>query len=591
VTLYPLLPLATCIVTAALAALILARDASRKANRLAALLVGGGSLWSGCQVLWSTQSDPAVVLALVKASALGWVWTGPLVLHLFLEITGEPMPRLRRCLPPLYAVSGLLLLASWFTPWIFTGVVESRWGWTWRLGRASVPFYAHTVGCVVLALRVAGRACRSSASPAERDQARWVSIGIFVPLVLASATDVLLPLAGVQVPSLGAASYAILAATTLWTFHRFGYSLLAAGDFASEILDTLPDGVALLRLDGAVWSANGAVARLLECPGRRLAGLRLAERLSEPIDLASERPEQRCDLATFAGRRVPVAVAAHPLRDRRGAPLGVVLVLRDLAEVVSLRERLLLSGRLAAVGELAAGIAHEINNPLAFVRANLSMLRQHWDSIAIGLEKDDDDAVAALLAEGEELVEESLEGVDRAVAIVRDVRGLAHGGGPRRDPANLHALIEGVLRMAVPQLRERIRVERHWGAIVPVRCAAQQLQQVFLNLLLNAAHAIGESGTIRIATELDGPERVVVHVEDDGGGIAPEHLERIFDPFFTTKAVGEGLGLGLGIAHGIVRSHGGEIRVESQLGRGTRFSVHLPVDADTIAAPAKAPGA
>jgi signal transduction histidine kinase len=139
--------------------------------------------------------------------------------------------------------------------------------------------------------------------------------------------------------------------------------------------------------------------------------------------------------------------------------------------------------------------------------------------------------------------------------------------------------------MASPQLRERIRIERSYGAIQPVRGAPQELQQVFLNLVLNAAQAIGDAGTIRIATELDG-DCVVVHVEDDGCGIAPEHLERIFDPFFTTKPVGEGSGLGLGIAHGIVRSHGGEIAVASREGGGSRFSVLLPIAADTLVPPA-----
>jgi signal transduction histidine kinase len=112
-----------------------------------------------------------------------------------------------------------------------------------------------------------------------------------------------------------------------------------------------------------------------------------------------------------------------------------------------------------------------------------------------------------------------------------------------------------------------------------VRCAPQELQQVFLNLVLNAAQATRERGTIRISTRLDG-QQAVVRVEDDGCGIAPEHLDRIFDPFFTTKPVGEGTGLGLGIAHGIVRSHGGEIRVASRPGEGSRFDVHLPIDAD-----------
>jgi len=169
---------------------------------------------------------------------------------------------------------------------------------------------------------------------------------------------------------------------------------------------------------------------------------------------------------------------------------------------------------------------------------------------------------------------------------VRDVRGLARGGGGRRELADLRSLVDGVLRMAAPQLRERIRVERRFEATAPVRCAPQELQQVFLNLVLNAAQAIAERGTIRIATERQ-DDQVVVHVDDDGCGISPEHLDRIFDPFFTTKAAGEGSGLGLGIAHGIVRSHGGEIRVESQPGRGSRFSVHLPIDADTLAAPSE----
>jgi PAS domain S-box-containing protein len=372
----------------------------------------------------------------------------------------------------------------------------------------------------------------------------------------------------------------------LWTVRRFGYSLLAPGDFASEILDALPDGVALLRLDGSVRGANAAMTRVLGCTASELVGLPMGERLSEPLDLEGDGREQRCELSTSAGGRLPVAVASRLLCDRRGSPLGLVLVLRDLTEVAALRDRLLLSGRLAAVGELAAGIAHEINNPLAFVRANLSMLRQHWGSLAVELEKAGaGDACAALVAEGEEIVDESLEGVNRAVAIVRDVRGLARGGSERSELADLHGLIDGVLRIAAPQLRERIRIERSYGAIRPVRGAPQELQQVFLNLVLNAAQAFDEAGTIRIATELEG-DCVVVRVEDDGCGIAAEHLPRVFDPFFTTKPVGEGSGLGLGIAHGIVRSHGGEICVESRVGGGSRFSVLLPIAADTLTPPA-----
>src|SRR3990172_2335591 len=228
---YLLVPLTTCLVTGALAAAILSRDTAQPVNRLAALLVGSATVWSFFEVLWNTQTDPAVALLLVKASAFGWVWIGPLTLHLFLELTGEGMPLARRSLHYLYV-------------------------------------------------------------------------------------------AGVRVPRFGAAACAVQAGVILWTFRRFGYSLLAPGDFASEILETLPDGVALLRLDGAVRGASGAMARLLGQPVRSLVGVGLGERLSEPIDFAGGGEERRCELLASDGRRVPVAVATRLLRDKRGSPLG-----------------------------------------------------------------------------------------------------------------------------------------------------------------------------------------------------------------------------------------------------------------------------
>jgi signal transduction histidine kinase len=234
------------------------------------------------------------------------------------------------------------------------------------------------------------------------------------------------------------------------------------------------------------------------------------------------------------------------------------------------------------VGELAAGIAHEINNPLAFVRSNLALLREHWSELAGQLAKlAGRSAAADVVAEGEELLEESLEGVDRASAIVRDVRGLAHGGRAEKQAADLGELLRGVLRIAAPQLRGNARVETRLSDVPPVWGAPHELQQVFLNLVLNAIQAIGDEGHVWISTECDG-RFVVTTVADDGCGIAPEIFDRIFDPFFTTKPVGEGSGLGLGIAHGIVQGHGGHLSVASEAGRGTRFRVHLPMAPDTL---------
>ncbi len=581
---YVLIPLVSCLVAAMLASAILTRSQADSRNRLAALVVGGASFWAFCEVLWNIGSDEASVLRLVRASTLGWVFIGPLMLHLFLSLTGGAAPRTRRALPAFYGIGAVFLLIDWTTPWMHPSVERTSWGWGYSLGPAYPAYIAFTMATVVLALWFALPAYRRSASPGEREQATWVMIGLFAPLSIATMTDGVLPFLGVQVPRLGTATFAVLGGTICWSFFRYGYSLLAPGDFAREILDTLPDGVAMLRLDGSVRSANGAMAKLLECSPDELPGLRLSNHLELPETLfePAATSDRKCELRSFSGNRTPVAVASTPLRDRQGSTLGHVLVMRDLAEITSLRHGLLLSGRLAAVGELAAGIAHEINNPLAFAKANLALLREHWKGVLDSASHPAGEVdVADLLSEGGELIEESLEGVERATAIVRDVRGLAHAGNRRRELTDLNALLDGVLRMAAPQLRQHATVQKSWGELPPITCVPQEIQQVFLNVVLNAGQAIGTSGSIRLLSRVEG-EQVVVDVEDDGDGIAPEIIEKIFDPFFTTKPVGEGTGLGLSIAYGIIRNHGGEITVTSEVGRRTCFSVRLPADEDTI---------
>ena len=381
----------------------------------------------------------------------------------------------------------------------------------------------------------------------------------------------------------GAASFAVLGGVIAWCFRRSDHSLLTPDILAGEILETLPTSVAMLWLDGTIRSANAAMTRMLVGSSDPLDGVRMADRLEGfSGDLAEEISDQHCEIVSATGAREPVSISSSILRDRSGTPIGLVVVARDLADVVSLRKALLLSGRLAAVGELAAGIAHEINNPLAYLRANLNLLRQHWQALGGKVtELATSPETSELLGEGEELIDESLEGVERAAAIVRDVRGLAHAGRSHWESSDLHRLLDGVIRMAAPQLTARAGIEKCYASIPPIFCAPQELQQVFLNLVLNAGQAIQASGTIRLITERDSGA-VIVRVEDDGCGIDSKVLGRIFDPFYTTKPVGTGTGLGLGIADEIVRRHGGEITVESELGTGSSFRVRLPVSADTI---------
>jgi signal transduction histidine kinase len=570
---YLLIPLLAATVSTVLAVAILALDPRGRMNRRASMLVAGAAWWALCEVLWNTASDPEVALALVRISCLGWVALGPLGLDVLLDVAGESGGRARRALPWLYGLSALYVVLS-LGGFIHERVVPTPWGFGYVMSPAYLLFYPFVVGCLLSGLLAALRALRTSSSAGERAQLRWLVVGVALPLVVASVTDGILPLFDIQVVHLGTSSFAFLGATVAWSFHRYGYSVLAPTAFDRELLHTIPEGIALLGLDGRIRSVNPEMARILGCPAERALGVPLGERLrGRPADDPAEAVAFDCRLETLGdGGTVPVSAAWRTLRDKQGLAFGRVVVLRDTREVVDLRRRLVTAGRLAAVGELAAGIAHEINNPIAFVRSNLGTLREYWAELS---RRAGDDA-ADLVRDGGELIDECREGIERVGLIVHDVKSFAHSG-EERSFVDVNALLESALRVAHPQLPPNARLERIFSDVPHLHASARHLQQVFLNLLTNACHAIGPQGTIRVQTARAG-DAVRVRITDDGCGMAPEVLERVFDPFFTTKGVGEGTGLGLAITYQIVRSHGGDVGIESAPGQGTRVEILLPTD-------------
>jgi len=252
-------------------------------------------------------------------------------------------------------------------------------------------------------------------------------------------------------------------------------------------------------------------------------------------------------------------------------------VVEDVSERAELERDLRQSRKMEAVGQLAAGIAHEINNPMAYVQSNLRMLRDE-------LEKLDSDVRKAKLgepaeqriAESEELLDDALDGVARTVRLVREVKEFAHGSAGERAPLSLTDVIDDAIRFASPQQREGVKLVQAYSELPQVEASDGPLRQVFLNLLVNAFQAVGDNGTVRIVAHTEACE-VIVRIEDDGCGIASDVRERIFEPFFTTKSAGEGTGLGLYFSYEIVRMHGGKLRVGSKLGEGTAFELRLPV--------------
>jgi signal transduction histidine kinase len=248
-----------------------------------------------------------------------------------------------------------------------------------------------------------------------------------------------------------------------------------------------------------------------------------------------------------------------------------------VAERTALQDRLRQSQKMEAVGQLAAGLAHEINNPMSYVRSNLNRLSEEWASVRTTLEKADLPEPEDSSELCEELIGECLEGIERTVAIVREVQEFSHVGA-ERGSVDLVGVIDSALRVAMSRAGSGVKIQTDdVVAIAGLVGSANQLRQILVNLVVNAIHAVGETGVIRISTARAG-EEAVIRVEDDGPGISPEVSERLFEPFFTTKPVGLGTGLGLYVSYEIAKNHGGEIRVDSTLGSGTAFEVRLPLD-------------
>lgn len=261
------------------------------------------------------------------------------------------------------------------------------------------------------------------------------------------------------------------------------------------------------------------------------------------------------------------------------------------------QEKLLESEKLASIGQLAAGVAHEINNPIGYVHSNLGSLQEYLsnlfalvdvyeralrapDPLAMRAEVDaarerlDIDFISRDLPQ---LMTESREGVERVTRIVRDLKDFSRTDHETAwKLTDLHASLDSTLNIVWNELRYKAKLEKRYGTLPMVECLHSELNQVFMNLLLNAGQAIEEQGTIFVSTG-QGEGTVWIEIADTGNGIPPDMLQHIFDPFFTTKPVGTGTGLGLSISYGIVAKHNGRIEVESEPGEGTRFRVTLPV--------------
>lgn len=304
------------------------------------------------------------------------------------------------------------------------------------------------------------------------------------------------------------------------------------------------------------------------------------------------------DVTIQASQQQELKRISHQLEQEHQAQKVLIKKLEDA------QGQLLQSEKMASIGQLSAGIAHEINNPVGFITSNIQTLSDYFQTLAAVLEgikqqvsQANDTALAAkcesllqekqidfILEDTADLISESLEGSSRVMAIVKNLKEFSHVDGSEWSYANLENCIESTLKIINNEIKYNITLEKIYQENVPeVYCQPMQINQVLLNILVNASQAIVGEGTITISLAKLNEKQVEIRIKDTGSGIPDAIKDRIFEPFFTTKAVGSGTGLGLSVSYGIIKGHKGTIAVHSEVNKGTEFIITLPIDAVELA--------
>ena len=402
----------------------------------------------------------------------------------------------------------------------------------------------------------------------------------------------------------------------------FSQELSEEGAFIQYITYSMGDGVIVDNAQGKITFANAAAQSLLGCNENTLMGSDINKIFycNGTPDKTAKLKYALTHLQTYRNEDglffpkdsppLPVAYTVAPMLDDRGY-IGSITVFRDITErkkaeqkqqalIDELREthtQLIHSEKMAGLGTMAAGVAHEINNPIGFVKNNASVLAEYMQMLlpllhdyhTLALSKADqqpdllesilgrlgNESLDYLIDDINSLIEDTMEGTKRIQGIVAGLKSFARVDESEQKLFDLNECVETTLKVVWNELKYKCTVHKHLGEIPEVLGNPGQFNQVIMNLLVNAAQAIKEQGDVTIETRLENDE-VLLAISDTGQGIPDDNIKKIFTPFFTSKPVGTGTGLGLSISHGIVKDHNGTINVESIFGKGTTFTIHLP---------------
>jgi two-component system sensor histidine kinase HydH len=340
--------------------------------------------------------------------------------------------------------------------------------------------------------------------------------------------------------------------------------------YTENVVESMADGLISIDREGKIVTLNRQAGEILGSGRERLEGMKITSVLGEGIGriLGSMEGQalvrdREMDIHTDKSGRIPLSLSVAPLKDETGQEMGSVLLIKDMREIRDLQEKVHRSERLASLGRLAAGVAHEIRNPLSSIKGFAQYFVKRFSG------HDEEQGYASVM----------VKEVDRLNRVITDLLDFAGPKEPRREPQSLETIAEQAVKLLTPDLEARkVEVVREYEPDLPaVSVDRDRISQVFINLLLNALESMEAGGEIRIGLRRCGPPPAVeASIADTGAGIPEGDLEKVFEPFFSGKK--KGTGLGLAIVHQIIESHRGDIRVESRPGEGTVFRIRLPLE-------------
>ena len=372
-----------------------------------------------------------------------------------------------------------------------------------------------------------------------------------------------------------------------------------------SLVSQAADGFFVHDLTGQIIEVNQQACESLGYTEAELVGMNITQ-IESGVDLAQLQETLQNlkigDTLTLESVHIRKDETTFPVEARIGAfeLRGQKLILalaRNISSRRQLEMQVVQSEKMASIGQLAAGVAHEINNPVGYITSNLGSLKDYVkvikqlhelntqlqqqasesDVLSQIQELADTEDIDFVMDDLEDLLSESLEGADRVKEIVNELKNFARVDESEIKEADINEGIESTLKVVWNELKYKANITKNLTPLPPIQCFPGQLNQVFMNLLVNAAQAMPDFGEITISTDIK-DDNIVIQISDTGQGIPKESIARIFDPFYTTKEVGKGTGLGLSITHGIIKKHNGTIDIDSEVGKGTTFTIHIPVE-------------